>query len=290
MNVPKNLMLSKETSEESSTERLAEFIQAHQPLVVITGAGCSAASGIPTYRDDDGTWQRSTPIQHQDFVSQPESRQRYWARSLAGWPAVARAQPNETHLAIKTLEDNQLCALVVTQNVDRLHQRSGQQAVIDLHGRLDRVHCLDCHHEISRDDMQIRLMDENPHLPTVTTQQAPDGDADIPDNLIETVHVPDCDHCGGMLKPTVVFYGGGVSKLVVDRIFDAIDQASGVLVVGSSLMVFSSFRFCRHAAKRGLPIAIVNAGKTRADDLATFKLDTACEIALPAAVQLLTNE
>lgn len=286
----KNPIPAKESSEESVTKRLAEFIQVQQPLVVITGAGCSAASGIPTYRDNDGTWQRSTPIQHQDFVNQHGSRQRYWARSLAGWPAVASAQPNETHAAIKTLEDNDLCALVVTQNVDRLHQRSGQQTVIDLHGRLDRVQCLDCHHEISRDDMQIRLIDENPHLPTVTTNQAPDGDADVPDDLIETVHVPDCDHCGGMLKPTVVFYGGGVPKLVVDRIFDAIDHASGVLVVGSSLMVFSSFRFCRHAAKRGLPIAIVNAGKTRADNLAMLKLDSPCEIALPAAVQLLTNQ
>jgi NAD-dependent SIR2 family protein deacetylase len=272
-----------------SAELLAEFIQAHQPLVVITGAGCSAASGIPTYRDDDGTWQRSTPIQHQDFVSKPESRQRYWARSLAGWPAVASARPNATHAAIKTLEDQDLCALVVTQNVDRLHQRNGQQVVIDLHGRLDRVHCLDCHHEVSREDMQIRLIEDNPHLPTSTTLLAPDGDADVPDNLIETIRVPDCDHCGGMLKPTVVFYGGSVPKLVVQRVYDAIDQASGVLVVGSSLMVFSSFRFCRHASRRGLPIAIVNAGKTRADDLATLKLDTACEITLPAAVQLLDN-
>lgn len=274
----------------NNPELLAQFIQTHQPLVVITGAGCSAASGIPTYRDDDGIWQRSTPIQHQDFVSQPASRQRYWARSLAGWPAVARAQPNETHAAIKTLEDSHLCALVVTQNVDRLHQRSGQQAVIDLHGRLDRVHCLDCHHEISRDDMQVRLLEENSHLSDVTAQQAPDGDADVLDEVIETVHVPDCDHCGGMLKPMVVFYGGGVPKLVVDRIYDAIDRASGVLVVGSSLMVFSSFRFCRHAAKRGLPIAIVNAGKTRADDLATLKLDTACEVTLPAAVKLLAKQ
>lgn len=274
----------------NNPQLLAQFIQAHQPLVVITGAGCSSASGIPTYRDEDGTWQRSTPIQHQDFVSKPESRQRYWARSLAGWPVVASAQPNATHVALKALEDQRLCSLVVTQNVDRLHQRSGQQAVIDLHGRLDRVHCLDCHHEVSRDDMQTRLMEENPHMPTSTTRLAPDGDADVAENLINKILVPDCDHCGGVLKPAVVFYGGSVPKRVVSRVFDRIDQASGVLVIGSSLMVFSSFRFCRHAARSGLPIAIVNAGKTRADDLATLKLDTDCEMTLPTAVQMLVNK
>ena len=256
---------------------------------MITGAGCSAGSGIPTYRNSEGVWQRNNPIQHQEFVSSPASRQRYWARSLAGWPAVAAAQPNETHKAIKTLEDLGLCSVVVTQNVDRLHQQAGQKQVIDLHGRLDRVHCLDCHHELTRAEMQIQLQAQNGEQFAQPTSIAPDGDADVSDQLIQQLSVPPCDHCGGVLKPDVVFYGGSVPKDRVQQVFDAIDQAAGVLVVGSSLMVFSSFRFCRHAARLNKPIAIVNAGTTRADDLASLKLNCKGEDVLPNALEQLTN-
>jgi NAD-dependent SIR2 family protein deacetylase len=256
--------------------------------VMITGAGCSVASGIPTYRDEQGIWQRTNPIQHQEFVTSYASRQRYWARSLAGWPAVAAAEPNTIHRALQTLENHGLCRLLVTQNVDRLHQRAGHQNVVDLHGRLDRVVCLDCHHELTREDMQIQLLALNGADNIVPQELAPDGDADVPDNIIEQFQVPPCDHCGGVLKPDVVFYGGAVPKDRVKHIFDTIDDAAGVLVVGSSLMVFSSFRFCRHASIQNKPIAIVNAGKTRADDIASIKLHYRGEDILPAALNKLT--
>ncbi len=271
----------------TSSDVLAEFIQSHQPLVIITGAGCSAASGIPTYRDNGGIWKRSTPIQHQDFVTKLASRKRYWARSLAGWPAVAQAEPNACHRSIAEIEKMNLCSLLVTQNVDRLHQRGGHQNVIDLHGRLDQVHCLDCLDEISREDMQERLFRLNPELEFNFTQLAPDGDADVPDHLIDTIALPDCDHCGGLLKPSVIFYGGSVAKETVNKIFSAIDSARGVLVLGSSLMVFSSYRFCRQAARRGVPLTIVNSGTTRADELASLKINALCEQLLPATVQAL---
>lgn len=271
----------------TSSDVLAEFIQSHQPLVIITGAGCSAASGIPTYRDNGGIWKRSTPIQHQDFVTKLASRKRYWARSLAGWPAVAQAEPNACHRSIAEIEKMNLCSLLVTQNVDRLHQRGGHQNVIDLHGRLDQVHCLDCRDEISREDMQERLFRLNPELEFNSTQLAPDGDADVPDHLIDTIALPDCDHCGGLLKPSVIFYGGSVAKETVNKIFSAIDSARGVLVLGSSLMVFSSYRFCRQAARRGVPLTIVNSGTTRADELASLKINALCEQLLPATVQAL---
>ncbi|MFT6645659.1 MAG: NAD-dependent SIR2 family protein deacetylase [Patiriisocius sp.] len=271
----------------TNSEALTEFIQSHQPLLVITGAGCSAASGIPTYRDDCGVWQRSTPIQHNDFVSSFSSRQRYWTRSLAGWPAVANAKPNACHHALARLEKLKLCSLLVTQNVDRLHQRSGQEKVIDLHGRLDRVHCLDCLLEITRDEMQARLRRLNPNMNVEDARLAPDGDAEVEDELIEALLIPDCDNCGGILKPSVVFYGGGVPKATVNQITARVNSTAGVLVLGSSLMVFSSFRFCRQAARLNTPITIVNAGSTRADDLASLKIDTACEVLLPEVVRSL---
>lgn len=273
------------TSTLNSAKTLANFIANHQPLVVITGAGCSAASGIPTYRNDLGIWQRTNPIQHQDFVSSAAARQRYWARSLAGWPAVAAAQPNEIHRSIQALEERDLCSLLVTQNVDRLHQRAGHQRVVDLHGRLDRVICLDCHHELSRADMQSQLLALNNAEHIQPLSIAPDGDADVADDIIESFQVPPCDHCGGVLKPDVVFYGGSVPKSQVDTIFTAIDEAAAVLVVGSSLMVFSSYRFCRHAARHDKPVAIVNAGKTRADEIAALKLNFKGEALLPLAVE-----
>lgn len=271
----------------NDVEALSQFIELNQPLVAITGAGVSAASGIPTYRDDSGAWQHSNPIQHQDFVTRASARRRYWARSLAGWPEVAGSEPNQTHRSLKTLEDLTLCKLLITQNVDRLHQRSGHRQVIDLHGRLDRVHCLDCQSEIERHEMQEKLWQENPGLNITINHLAPDGDADVADHIIKNFHVPVCDNCGGMLKPSVVFYGGSVPKHTVNRISDAITNTAGVLVVGSSLMVFSSFRFCRAASRAGKPLAILNLGHTRADDLSSLKIEAPAETILPEVVSLL---
>lgn len=272
-----------------NTPPLAEFIANHQPLTVITGAGCSAASGIPTYRDHQGNWLRSDPIQHSEFLNQPAKRQRYWARSFSGWPHVGIAEPNPAHQILTQLEQAGYLKLLVTQNVDRLHQRSGHQNVIDLHGRLDKVRCLDCYLELSRDEVQQQLKELNPHLQQTAVDVRPDGDADVPDEQVARMQVPDCPRCGGMLKPDVVFYGGGVDKKIVETIYQALNESNGLLVLGSSLMVFSSFRFCRHAAKQQIPLAIVNAGTTRADDLAQLKIHESCETALASAWAHLAN-
>ncbi|MFN3237107.1 MAG: Sir2 family NAD-dependent protein deacetylase, partial [Pseudomonadales bacterium] len=183
----------------TSAKQLADFVTRHQPLTVITGAGCSLSSGIPTYRDDHGTWQRTNPIQHGEFMSQARKRQRYWARSYSGWPYVQQAKPNPTHYALAKLEKLGYLRLLVTQNVDRLHQQAGHSKVIDLHGRLDQVHCTDCYAELARSDMQLELSKQNPHLdaPLTPSEIAPDGDADVPDSLIERMTIPDCPRCGG---------------------------------------------------------------------------------------------
>lgn len=233
---------------------------------------------------------RTDPIQHSEFLKQPEKRQRYWARSYAGWPHVQTAEPNATHRALARLEDLGYINQLVTQNVDRLHQRSGQKNVVDLHGRLDQVHCTECYAEYERAEIQAQLKQLNPHLTTESEEIAPDGDADVPDTLVARVKTPDCAQCGGILKPSVVFYGGGVAKQVVQGIYSEMQNSRGVFVVGSSLMVFSSFRFCRFAKAQNIPIGILNPGKTRADDLASIKLSRSAEEVLPQLVHLLETD
>lgn len=263
---------------------LGRFIDAHGPLIAITGAGCSAPSGIPTYRNQAAEWQRSNPIQHQEFLTREQSRKRYWARSFAGWPAVADAEPNSAHLALASLEQQGIVSALVTQNVDGLHQKAGHREVIDLHGRLDKVICLDCGSLSPRSTMQARLARANPFLDPKALALTPDGDAEVPAADIERITIPNCERCDGTLKPDVVFYGGTVDKTLVQRVYDRLQAARGVLVVGSSLMVFSAFRFVRRAAESGLPIAIVNLGVTRADGLAALKLDADCEAALTSFI------
>ncbi|MCB1669656.1 MAG: NAD-dependent protein deacetylase [Gammaproteobacteria bacterium] len=269
--------------------RLVEFIQAHPRLLVLTGAGCSADSGIPTYRDDQGTWQRSTPIRHQDFIDSEASRRRYWTRSLVGWPAVRDAAPGPAHGALAALENQGLVRLLVTQNVDRLHQRAGQRQVVDLHGRLDQVVCLACGHVSSRDEVQQQLLELNPRLAadSAAVSLAPDGDADVPERWVDTLRIPECRYCGGTLKPNVVFFGGSVDRDLVAFVYDEIEASDAVLVVGSSLMVFSGYRFCRHAAQQHKPIACINRGRTRADDLFSLKLEQECGAVLEALCQAL---
>lgn len=257
------------------TNTIKDFLQANPKTVVLTGAGISLASGIPTYRDGTGKWQRNDPIQHRDFVEKLASRQRYWARSYAGWPAVGLAEPNAAHFSLAQLEAAGFGSLLVTQNVDRLHQRAGSQKVIDLHGRLDRVVCLRCGEKSERARMQERIVEHNHTLPSPGTL-APDGDADVPDDIISEINVPACDSCGGVLKPDVVFFGDSVPRTTVDEIFAAIDAAGALLVIGSSLMVYSGFRFCRHAHQAGFPLACINPGATRADDLFTIKSESRC--------------
>jgi NAD-dependent SIR2 family protein deacetylase len=247
------------------------ILGSRRPWVALTGAGISSASGIPTYRDHKGTWLGSQPIQHDEFISDPSKRQRYWSRSALGWPRVGTAQPNESHTALVKLEQAGLLTEVITQNVDRLHQRAGSQRVIDLHGRLDRVKCLDCSHVTSRDAIQgwIKTHNELPDTSSLTLR--PDGDADLPAHYVSDFHVPPCPKCGGIVMPEVVFFGGTVPGRVVDKCYQMIDAAEGMLVVGSSLSVYSGLRFCRYAVDQGKPLVILNQGQTRADDICTHK-------------------
>ena len=253
-------------------ERLQRFILTRNNMLVITGAGISTASGIGDYRNQAGQWKRPKPVTHQDFMGHLSWRQRYWARSQLGYPSFLQAAPNRAHRALARLEcQGQLCGLV-TQNVDRLHQQAGHQEVVDLHGRLDQVICMDCGVIVPRRDVQAWLEERNPHLQNQSFEPAPDGDADMEMDF-SSVEVPHCSACGGILKPHVVFYGDSVERSIVNVINSKVEDADGVLVVGSSLMVFSSYRFIRHAHASGVPVAALNQGVTRADDMFTLKVE-----------------
>ncbi|HET7173497.1 MAG TPA: NAD-dependent protein deacetylase [Nocardioidaceae bacterium] len=252
--------------------RLADFVARHRRLFVLTGAGVSTGSGIPDYRDLDGSWKRRSPIELRDFVHDPLARSRYWARSLIGWRSFGAAEPNAAHRALARLEALGRIGLLVTQNVDGLHQAAGSHRVLDLHGRLDRVVCRDCGLTIPRWEWQQRLGRLNPGWLVLNAAIAPDGDADLEGLDFETFDVPDCPRCGGLVKPDVVFFGESVPAWRHERAMAALASADSMLVVGSSLMVFSGFRYARAAAAAGKPIAAVNLGRTRADDLLTLKV------------------
>jgi len=268
----------------AGAERLAEWLATRTRVTAITGAGVSTESGIPDYRDGDGHWKRSPPVQYRDFVESEAVRRRYWARSFAGWPMFAAAQPGAAHTALTQLEQTGQVAQIVTQNVDRLHQRAGSRNVIDLHGRLDVVRCLALDHRFDRDAFQVRLRDANPHWDVSPARIAPDGDADLEGIDFSTFNVPPCEICGGVLKPDVVFYGESVPRGTTTAALAAIESADGVLVVGSSLMVWSSFRLARAAVARGIQVVAVNRGRTRADDLFAFKLEGECGAVLRQVV------
>jgi NAD-dependent SIR2 family protein deacetylase len=259
---------------------LRDFIDRHRRLFVLTGAGCSTDSGIPDYRDADGAWKRAQPVMYQAFMSDLHTRRRYWARSLVGWRHFRRAQPNETHRALARLEAGGRVELLVTQNVDRLHQAAGSESVVDLHGRLDQVRCLTCRLTTSREDLQDELMRRNPAWADFHAHEAPDGDADLERADFSTFDIPPCPYCGGIVKPDVVFFGESVPRDRVDAAMQAVQLADAMLVVGSSLMVYSGYRFAQAAAEAGKPIAAVNLGRTRADDLLTLKVTEPCANAL----------
>ena len=274
-----------------SVDSLVAILGAHRPWVALTGAGISSASGIPTYRDHKGTWLGSQPIQHDEFISDPSKRQRYWSRSALGWPRVGGAQPNESHAALVKLEHAGLLTGVITQNVDRLHQRAGSQSVVDLHGRLDRVKCLDCGQVTSREVIQSWIETNNELPNTASLTLRPDGDADLPDHYVTDFKVPQCKKCRGVVMPEVVFFGGTVPGPVVDECYQMIDAAEGMLVVGSSLSVYSGLRFCRYTIDQGKPLIILNQGQTRADDLCTRKFsDTPFTLMAECADAFLTKE
>jgi NAD-dependent SIR2 family protein deacetylase len=241
-------------------------------VVVLTGAGVSTDSGIPAYRDEEGRWKQSAPMQFRDFTATPLARQRYWARSMVGWARMAKARPNSAHLALAQLEQQGRLRLLITQNVDGLHSAAGSREVVDLHGRLDRVICLDCKQLSSREALQARLVEDNPSFVDEKFIARADGDVEL-DVDYARFRVAPCDACGGVLKPDVVFFGENVPPGRVQTSMAALEAARALVIVGSSLMVFSGFRFARAAARLGIPIAVVNRGKTRADELSALRVD-----------------
>lgn len=246
-------------------------------MVVLTGAGLSTSSGIPAYRDREGNWQQAKPIDHNDFLRSATARQRYWARSFFGWPRVGLANPSRGHHALAHLESLDRIALVITQNVDGLHQKAGSRSVLELHGGLDRVICLGCRSAYPRALVQEWLGAANPGMAPAAARAGPDGDAHVAEGLHLEFRIADCPGCGGVLKPDVVFFGDSVPRDRVGACIDTIDAASGLLVVGSSLMVWSGFRFVEHAHKRGKPVMAINLGKTRADHLLAAKVEQDCD-------------
>lgn len=259
---------------------LQRFVAQHRRLFVLTGAGCSTDSGIPDYRDAGGGWKRTQPVTYQAFMGDELTRKRYWARSLVGWRRFGRALPNATHHALAQLEQRDKLELLLTQNVDGLHQRAGSRNVVDMHGRLDSVRCMGCEQRSPRHALQQALLARNPEWAALDASDAPDGDADLDGHDFSGFDVPACPHCGGILKPDVVFFGENVPRDRVATAMQALDSADAMLVVGSSLMVFSGYRFAHAAAKAGKPIAAVNLGRTRADALLSLKVEQPCAQAL----------
>jgi NAD-dependent SIR2 family protein deacetylase len=259
---------------------LPDFVDRYRRLFILTGAGCSTRSGIPDYRDAEGQWKRAQPVTFQAFMGDEKTRRRYWARSLIGWRRIRHAEPNDAHRALARLEARGGIELLLTQNVDRLHQAAGSTRVIDLHGRIDLVRCMDCGRRSPRDELQDDLSRLNADWLDLDATEAPDGDADLEGADFSSFVIPCCRRCGGVLKPDVVFFGENVPRDRVDAALRHLDEADAMLIVGSSLMVYSGFRFVERAASLRKPVAAVNLGRTRADALFTLKAEQACESAL----------
>ncbi|HEX6261208.1 MAG TPA: NAD-dependent protein deacetylase [Woeseiaceae bacterium] len=269
---------------------LLSFFETHARITVLTGAGCSTESGIPDYRDDAGNWKHRKPVQFAEFVSSVAIRQRYWAQSFAGWSRISGAKPTSAHVALADLERAGRIKCLITQNVDRLHFKAGNRNVIDLHGVLHRIRCLGCATTCRRQEFQEQLERFNPHWHATVLAVAPDGDSQLVAPDFSGFFVPDCEVCGGILKPDVVFFGEAVPAERVEKASDAVRHADALLVAGSSLMVFSGFRLVRMAKSLGKPIAIINRGKTRADDLASHRFTGNCGKVLSAAADYFTRK
>ncbi|MDA8520618.1 NAD-dependent protein deacetylase [Acidovorax sp. NCPPB 4044] len=258
-------------------------------LFILTGAGCSTASGIPDYRGEDGGWKRPPPVTYQAFMGDEDVRKRYWARSMIGWRVMGQAAPGPAHHALSALESLGRVEMLLTQNVDGLHGAAGQKRVIDLHGRIDTVRCMACDERMPRADLQDWLVGRNPGWASLDAAAAPDGDADLEGHAFSAFQVPVCPSCGGgPLKPDVVFFGESVPRARVAAAQEALGVSDGMLVAGSSLMVYSGFRFVQAAVDAGLPVVAINRGVTRADPLLHAKLQDDVGIALSAIVQALS--
>jgi NAD-dependent SIR2 family protein deacetylase len=265
-------------------ERLVDLARAGS-TVVLSGAGLSTESGIPDYRGPSGAARPATPMTFQTFTGSVDARRRYWARSHLGWRVIARAAPNAGHRAVAALEQAGLLAGTITQNVDGLHSAAGSREVVELHGNLDRVLCLSCGERSSREELDARLRAANRAWTAQVLAVNPDGDVSLPDDDLARFRTVDCRACGGVLKPDVVFFGETVPPDRVAACFSLVDRAAALLVLGSSLTVMSGYRFVLHAAKLGIPIAIVNQGVTRGDTKASLLVDAPLGQVLPRLVE-----
>ena len=259
-------------------------------VTLLSGAGISLASGIPTYRDALGQWLGAEPITHQAFMRDAIARRRYWARSAHGYPLMSKASPTEAHVALASFERMGLLRECITQNVDVLHEAAGHHSVLHLHGTIEAVLCTACGHRYERQEIQKAIETLNGIYETQTIDAPrPDGDIPVSDEWIEQFQVPDCGRCGGFLKPDVVFFGGNLAPQIKEAALVAVDESSALVVVGSSMQVFSGYRLCRRAAERGIPILLINPGQGRADEIATHRMIYPAEIALPIVARQLED-
>jgi NAD+-dependent protein deacetylase sirtuin 4 len=270
----------------ASLDRLARLLSGRR-VVALAGAGMSTESGIPDYRGPETARRARNPMQARQFHHDARARARYWARSMNGWPRFAAARPNPAHGALAALERARVLIGTITQNVDGLHQAAGSARVVELHGALGRVRCLGCSAIEPRASLQERLVAENPAWAVPAAPLAPDGDADLDPGHFDDFCVPVCLGCGGTLKPDVVFFGENVPGPVTEAAFSLFDEAEVLLVVGSSLTVYSGYRFVRRASERGVPVAICNLGPTRGDDHAAVLVDARLGELLPRLVAAL---
>jgi len=260
----------------ADSAQLQIWLAQHPRVLVLTGAGCSTASGIPAYRDHSGGWQRRDPIMFQDFMRDATARRRYWARSYLGWPIMQQARPNATHHALARLAASNRLGPLITQNVDGLHEQAGHDKVINLHGQLSNVVCLQCGATSLRRYLQQRLQALNADWQAQVHGINPDGDAELDARAYPGFRVAACEQCGGTLKPDVVFFGETVPQLRVNDINAAIRRCDGVLSIGTSLVVWSGFRIVRDVVAQGKPAVAINQGRTRADALLQFKVEADC--------------
>ena len=266
---------------EATLEEFQAFLARFENVLILTGAGCSTESGIPDYRGPDGVWRHRRPMLFGEFLRSEESRRHYWARSFRGWGSFDSARSNDGHRAIARYESSGRMTHLVTQNVDGLHQEGGSARVLELHGSNRWVRCLACADRTPREEMQQRMTEANQGFDYDPIEIRADGDAVLERELTRDFHVPSCLRCDGILKPDVVFFGESVPRERVDLAMERLGQSDLLLVVGSSLAVWSGFRFARAAAERDIPVAILNLGWTRADAIATLRLEAPCAAALP---------
>ncbi|XP_032679141.1 NAD-dependent protein deacylase Sirt4 isoform X1 [Odontomachus brunneus] len=268
--------------------KLREFINKHHQLCILTGAGISTESGIPDYRSAEvGLYARSDrrPVLYKEFCDSERTRRRYWARNFVGWPRFSSLKPNVTHIVLQDLEYLEKVGCIITQNVDNLHSKAGSKKIIELHGTAFRVMCLNCNHKICRYELQKLFQELNPSMIATTQMIRPDGDVELSQEQVEGFNVPACGNCGGVLKPDIVFFGDNVPHDIVQNVKANVENLDALLILGTSLSTFSAYRIVLQAINANKPIAIINIGKTRADELVNLKVEGRCGDILPKVWQ-----